>query len=65
MDDEVFCLFVTLVCVLTLAMPAPAQPLFAGFAFAITLAAKVSADPDQPAGRRPQQWHDRHDVTGG
>jgi hypothetical protein len=45
MDDEVFCLFVILSCILTLAMPAAAQALFAVLSAALAVAALVSPRP--------------------
>lgn len=61
MDDEVFCVFVITVCVLTLAMPAVAQTIFAVFGITIVVATHVSrraGDHLEPAGP------DRHEVPG-
>jgi hypothetical protein len=61
MDDEVFCLFVVLACMLTFAIPTPAQPVFAGFMAALVLAARFS---QVPAAHRGRSGRDRHDVGG-
>ncbi|HEY4007487.1 MAG TPA: hypothetical protein VGM60_20220 [Pseudonocardia sp.] len=61
MDDDIYCLFVTTACMLTLAMPAGAQVLFASFAFILAVAARVL--PDGENQRKPPNL-DRHDVSG-
>jgi hypothetical protein len=61
MADEVFCVFVITACVVTLAMPAVAQTMFAVFGIAIVVATRVSRraghdlEPADP---------DRHEVPG-
>ena len=59
--DDVYCLFVTFVCLLTLAVPTAGQAILAVFAFALALLARLgpeTADPDHRAG------HDRRDLAG-
>lgn len=61
MDDEVFCVFVVTLCILTLLMPAVAQTMFAVFGAAIVVATYMGrrAGPNlEPAD------HDRHEVPG-
>jgi len=65
MDDDVFCLFVILACVLTLVIPARAQPLFAVFAFALAIAALLSPDTPVESRHGGARRQDRHDVNGG
>jgi len=58
MDDDVYCLFITVACVLTLAMPEGGQVLFAGFAMALVVAARVVPH------RRNRPGPDRRDRHG-
>jgi hypothetical protein len=61
MDDDAYCLFVTFACILTLAMPASAEAVFAAFAFALAVTARVT-----PGGhnRSAPAERDQHDVAG-
>ena len=60
MDDDVYCLFVTTACMLTLAMPVGAQALFASFAFALAVAARVLPGECQPKPPNRDQ-HAKHE----
>jgi hypothetical protein len=53
--DDSFCLFVILASMLTFAMPVVAQPVFAVFAAALVLAARIAPAPG--AGRRETGRH--------
>ena len=60
MDDDVYCLFITVACVLTLVMPEGVQVLFAGFAMALVVAAHFVPDRrNRPGPAR----RDRHDMS--
>jgi hypothetical protein len=61
MDDEGFCVFVITVCILTLAMPAVAQTMFAMFATAIVVATLMSRRAPRDLGPAAS---DRHEVPG-
>jgi hypothetical protein len=61
MDDEVFCVFVITVCLVTLAMPAAAQSVFALFATAIVIATLVCRNNDHGV-ERPDRSN--HEVPG-
>ena len=58
MSDDIYCLFVIFACIVVLAMPRPAQPLFALCAFALALTARFTCDTPP---RIAQQRHDRRD----
>ena len=62
MDDEVFCVFVTTVCIATLAMPAVVQTMFAVFAAAIVVATHLSRGPGHDLVEPADP--DRHEVPG-
>lgn len=59
MNDDNYCLFVILACMLTLAIPGAGQVIVAGFAFALAGLACISPAATGPGrhGRR-----DRHEV---
>jgi hypothetical protein len=61
MNDDAYCLFIILACILTLAVPSAGQVIVAVFAFALALAARVAPN----AGSHGRYQHrDRHDVAG-
>jgi hypothetical protein len=61
MGDEGFCLFIIIVCVATLAMPAVVQTMFAVFATFIVLATNMSRLRAEDVERTNR---DHHEVSG-
>jgi hypothetical protein len=61
MDDDAYCLFVILACMLTLAVPGAGQVILAVFAFVLAVLARVAPAADSP-GHRARRG--RHDVAG-
>jgi hypothetical protein len=55
--DDLYCLFITVSCMLTLMLPTVAQPMFAMLAFGLAVAAwrgatPATGHPQRPMGRR-------------
>lgn len=62
MNDDTYCLFIIIACILSLAIPSAGQVFFAVFAFVLAVAAHVTPVADSH-GRN--EHRDRHDVAGG
>lgn len=61
MNDDAYCVFILIACMLSLAVPGTGQLIVAVFAFALAVAARVAP----AAGNHGHhQHHPRHDVVG-
>ena len=61
MNDDVYCVFILIACMVTLAVPSPGQVFVAVFAFALAVAAWVAPAADNHG---HHQHHTRHDAAG-
>jgi hypothetical protein len=61
MNDDVYCVFILIVCIVILTVPSTGQVIVAVFAFALAVAARVAPAADNH-GRH--QHHTRHDAAG-
>ncbi len=61
MNDDVYCVFILIACMVTLAVPSTGQVIVAVFAFALAVAARVAPAADNHG---HHQHHTRHDVAG-
>ncbi|MDT7717093.1 MAG: hypothetical protein QOH09_3085 [Pseudonocardiales bacterium] len=61
MNDDVYCVFILIACMVALAVPSSGQVIVAVFAFALAIAARVASAADHH-GDHPH--HTRHDVGG-
>jgi hypothetical protein len=59
--DDVYCLFVTFTCLLTLAIPTVGQPILAVFAFTLAVLARLAPHTEGPGHRTGT---DRHNLAG-
>lgn len=61
MNDDAYCLFILIACIVTLAVPNTGQVIVAVFAFALAVAARVAPAADNHG---HHQHRTRHDVAG-
>ncbi len=61
MNDDGYCLFILIACMVTLAVPSTGQVIVAVFAFTLAVAARVAPVADN---RGHHQHHTRHDAAG-
>ena len=59
--DDVYCLFIIAACMLTLAMPAGAQALFASFAFVLAVVARILPDGENQPKPPNRDQHAKHE----
>jgi hypothetical protein len=61
MDDDGYCVFILIACMVALAMPSTGQVIVAAFAFALAVAARDAPAADNHG---QHQHHTRHDAAG-
>ncbi len=61
MNDDGYCVFILIACMVTLAVPSTGQVIVAVFAFALAVAARVAPAADNHGDR---QHHTRQDTAG-
>ncbi len=61
MNDDGYCVFILIACMVTLAVPSTGQVIVAVFAFALAVAARVAPAADKHG---DHQHHTRHDTAG-
>ena len=61
MNDDAYCLFILVACMVTLAMPSTGQVIVAVFAFGLAVAAGVTLTGHNHG---HHQYHTHHDVAG-